>query len=261
VVHAEGHWANKDEPLLLYLPLADPRLNKWFKSEPPTMLYLYLYPPGSLAGDKPPTVSPDLFQGEITTHSRRAITGMPVNCQIPDLTLPQLHPVPSGNIPERRPGVVAQAVGILHHVGITRLPVYVQGQRPNTQVEPDFENLDGAKALSGAAINAPVTIRRYFTPASIRAGSFVFRDPVPHYFVTIKVPGDDLYPIPADQIVRSFLVDRELAIVPEDEEESERTCRTMEPSYRNIEIQVDDAQEGMRFVYPVSFVFSGVRGG
>ena len=187
VLHVEGQWTNKREPLLLYLPLAEPRLNKWFKSEPPTSIYLYLYPPGSLAGDSPPTVTPDLYQGEVTTHSRRAITGMPVNCQIPDMSLPRLQHVPSGNIPERQAGVVAQAVGTLRHVGTTELPVYVQGHRPSAHVEPSFEGEVRQKAFPGTAIPAPTTIRHYFTPASVRDGQFVFRNPVPCYSVSIRV--------------------------------------------------------------------------
>jgi hypothetical protein len=256
VLHVEGQWANKREPMLLYLPLGEPRLNKWFKSEPPTSLYLYLYPPGSLTGHSPPTVKPDLYQGEVTTHSRRAITGMPVNCQIPDLSLPRLQPVASGNIPERQAGVVAQAVGTLRHVGTTELPVYVQGHRPSAHVEPSFEEEGTLKAFPGTATPAPTTIRHYFTPASVRDGRFVFRDPIPYYSVSIRVPGEHLYPIPPDEVVRSFLQRRNRPIGQDDEDEFDGSGSQTGLLYHAIDIVVDEANEGMPFVYPVSFVFS-----
>ena len=259
VLHVEGQWANKREPMLLYLPLGEPRLNKWFKSEPPTSLYLYLYPPGSLTGRLPPTVKPDLYQGEVTTHSRRAITGMPVNCQISDLALPRLQPVASGNIPERQAGIVAQAVGTLRHVGTTELPVYVQGHRPGAHVEPSFEE-EVTKAFPGTATPAPATIRHYFTPASIRDGRFVFRDPVPYYSVSIRVPGEHLHPIPPDEVVRSFLQRRNRVIGRVEEDGFDESEDRLWPTYNDIEIVLDGANEGMRFVYPVSFVFSAERG-
>lgn len=260
VLHVEGQWANKREPLLLYLPLTDPRLNKWFRTEPPTSLYLYLYPPGSLTEGSPPTVEPDLYQGEVTTHSRRAITGLPVNCQIPDLSLPRLQHVPSGNIPVREAGIVAQAVGTLRHVGTTELPVYVQGHRPSAHVEPSFEGEATDKAVPERVAPVATTIRHYFTPASIRDGHFVFRNPIPCYSVSIKVPGDHLYPIPPDEVVRSFLHRRNRAIGQVEEDEFDEPGNQLWPTYNDIEIQLDSAHEGMRFVYPVSFVFSAERG-
>jgi HKD family nuclease len=259
VIHAEDHWkGDKPNSLLLYLPLDEPLYNKWFKSEPPTTVYMYLYPSGSLTASGPPTATPELYYGEIRTHSRDAIPGMPVNCQIPNLSLPQLTPVPSGNIPERKPGVIAQAVGTLRQVQATELPVYVQGHRPSAQVEPRFEKTIEQAPSPEVAIPAPNTIQHYFTPDSIRNGKFVFLNPMPHYSLSIKVPGQHLYPIPPDQIIRPILerTDRAIGLENMREIDGESKLHLREPAFCHIEILVDDAKEEMRYVYPVSFVFA-----
>ena len=104
-------------------------------------------------------------------------------------------------------------------------------------------------------LQAPAMIRHYFTPESFREASFAFCDPVPKYSLSIKVPGEHLYPLPPDQIIRPILEHSDRTIGLEEVYEEASEGFTQRKGFQGIEIQVDEAKDGMRFVYPVTFVF------
>jgi len=243
VIHAEDHRADRSpRQLLLYLPLDGRVLPLWFNPGIPTAIYLFLYPPGTLIGRRPPLADPSLFEGTVTTLGRASnpITGQKVNAQIADLDRPQMMGVPSGNIPPLAGGVVAQVAADLRHCGEFPLPVYSSdAHHPGVRVDAAFPEITSERVREAVGQREPVPpeVERYYMEGSIVDHRFVFLGPHPTMNMTICLPGAGLYRHSPTQAIRELLV------------------------HRYPEIEVDPAPvETHPYVYQVRFVFMPPRG-
>ena len=244
VIHAEDHRETRNPNLLVYLPMDGRVPHDWFNTVP-TTVYLYLYPPGTLLGHRPPTADSSFFEGSVELFSRTGDTGQRVDAQITDLARPVLTTVPSGNMPSPTGGVTAQVVVDLWHRGDFRLPVYSQdSHRPGVRIDAVLVEASGEQAMVADAWREPLpaNVKSYYTGESIRDGRFVCRLPRPTWRTAIQVPGGGFYRESPAQAVRAVLLRR----------------------YEGIEPDVTEVTTPHEHIYRVRFVFSppaGTHGG
>ena len=138
------------------------------------------------------------------------------------------------------------------------------GKKPNARVTPVIEPVGGNATSSDQRAEVPMNVQRYFKPQSIRDGAFVFFSPIPHYSVSIKVPGKDMYLVaPAETVQRALQNPASIDEVCEMGEAVDYDRQFARGKFGlascNVEIRVEEAKEEMPYVYPVNFIFS--RGG
>ncbi len=233
VIHAEADEKRfRQQEEKLFLPITSRSTAKWFSSTTPTTVFLFLYPNGTLFGHSPPSSRPILYQGPVGTNNNVKVSPSretDVTCEIRNLSLPELHYVPSGNIPPVQDENF-QVVASLSRVGPAEVPIYHRGKEPTLEIGVQFKSKcpstegladyrallqddiiggawDRAKAREELDYQAllPEDIIGQYDAASMQNDELVFNEPVPERVIHLDVPERWLYPRDVEQFVRQQL--------------------------------------------------------
>ena len=194
VIHAEDATPNGlPQHVQLFIPISDRSVQKFFAEAPRVLLYLY--PPNSLIGHVPPTVSPVEFLGAVTMQNDvfdAPVTARAANCLINDLSKPRINLLPSGTVPSPS-GELYQVVIRFDPNNTGDLPVYHSGENnPKMKLGVEYRIVDrdeyhestGGRRdhddhrISGKSVEPPP---EYLAPQRLTVRS------------SFRVPSQDLY--------------------------------------------------------------------
>ncbi len=201
VIHAELDPGATElpEPIRLYLPLREPLLADYFTSQ--QLVWLFLYPPGTLIGRRPPATQPRLFTGRVVMNNAASdapVIDRAVNGQLDDVRRPAIIVLPDENLPSPS-GERAQIVLRLERAGPSLVPLFHYGQQaPKMALKVAYEDVSPtARSPADVEVDGP----------DLNGDEVVFQ--APHHLVVqcrVKVPSPFLYPVDYAPRLRGLIV-------------------------------------------------------
>jgi len=209
VIHAEGEDEQSlREKIMLFLPVHQRGMAKWFSTTTPTTVLLFLYPMETLIGKTPPTACPVLFTGSVGTNNDVSVSPSretDVTNEIRGFDAPTLQEVEGGNIPDVEDELY-QVVSELRRLGPADVPIYHRGKKPVLEVSVRFgeSQSDEAGHVSEKAPPIDDLVGEY-DDESMRNGMLVFNEPSPERVMRLDVPERWLYAHDVEAILRQRL--------------------------------------------------------
>jgi len=194
VIHAEDCTPNGlPSPVQLFIPVRDGHTGQLFAESPRVLLYVY--PPGSLIGEAPPTASPVEHEGTVTMQNvvpDAPVTARAANCRIENLEAPRIELLPAGTVPVPS-GETYQVVIRFDPKGSRDLPVFhATNQHPKIRLGVDYQAVDRDEGDEHAQHSREH--REEPSPDAAQAPLPEYR--APHHLTVrslLRIPSQDLY--------------------------------------------------------------------